>query len=138
MGVGFVTGFQGDDPKYLEALSTPKRFAVHSGKTSARHSVDVPVSDHDLEDTHLPAFRATVFAGAGSVMCAYNSIDGKPACAQPMLLQQRLRDNSGFCGLRCFSTRTSPTFPIASSSVRTASMFSCPQGLRLNMPTYCA
>jgi beta-glucosidase len=64
MGVAFVTGLQGDDPKYLEALSTPKHFAVHSGPESTRHSVDVPVSDHDLEDTYLPAFRATVLARA--------------------------------------------------------------------------
>jgi len=98
MGVAFVTGLQGDDPKYLEALSTPKHFAVHSGPESTRHSVDVPVSDHDLEDTYLPAFRATMLAGAGSVMCAYNSIDGKPACAQPMLLQEHLRDNWDFAG----------------------------------------
>src|ERR1700726_1580268 len=98
MGVAFVTGLQGDNPKYLEALSTPKHFAVHSGPESTRHSADVQVSNHDLEDTYLPAFRATVLAGAGSVMCAYNSIDGKPACAQPMLLQEHLRDDWDFQG----------------------------------------
>jgi beta-glucosidase len=98
MGAAFVTGMQGDNPKYLEALSTPKHFAVHSGPESTRHEANVPVSDHDLEDTYLPAFRATVLAGAGSVMCAYNSIDGKPACAQPMLLQEHLRDDWDFAG----------------------------------------
>jgi beta-glucosidase len=98
MGVAFVTGLQGDNPKYLETLSTPKHFAVHSGPESTRHSADVQVSNHDLEDTYLPAFRATVLAGAGSVMCAYNSINGKPACAQPMLLQEHLRDDWDFHG----------------------------------------
>jgi beta-glucosidase len=98
MGTAYVTGLQGDDPKYLKALSTPKHFAVHSGPEPTRHTVDVKVSDHDLEDTYLPAFRATVTAGAGSVMCAYNSIDGKPACAQPMLLQEHLRDQWHFQG----------------------------------------
>ena len=98
MGVAYVTGLQGDDAKYLEALSTPKHFAVHSGPEPTRHEVDVKVSDHDLEDTYLPAFRATVSAGAGSVMCAYNAIDGKPACAQPMLLQDHLRDDWHFKG----------------------------------------
>lgn len=97
MGVAYVTGLQGDG-KYMEALSTPKHFAVHSGPESTRHSADVNVSNHDLEDTYLPAFRATVMAGAGSVMCAYNAIDGKPACAQPMLLQQHLRDDWHFKG----------------------------------------
>jgi len=98
MGAAFVTGLQGGNPKYLQALSTPKHFAVHSGPESTRHEANVPVSDHDLEDTYLPAFRAAVLAGAGSVMCAYNSIDGKPACAQLMLLQQHLRDDWDFHG----------------------------------------
>lgn len=98
MGVAYVTGLQGDDGKYLKALATPKHFAVHSGPEPTRHTVDVKVSAHDLEDTYLPAFRATVTAGAGSVMCAYNAIDGKPACAQPMLLQEHLRDDWHFGG----------------------------------------
>ena len=98
MGVAFVTGLQGDHPRYLEALSTPKHFAVHSGPESTRHIADVAISNHDLEDTYLPAFRATVLAGAGSVMCAYNSVDGKPACAQPILLQEHLRDDWDFSG----------------------------------------
>ena len=98
MGVAYVTGLQGSDAKYLKALSTPKHFAVHSGPEPTRHTVDVQVSNHDLEDTYLPAFRATVTAGAGSVMCAYNSVDGKPACAQPMLLREHLRDAWHFQG----------------------------------------
>jgi beta-glucosidase len=98
MGVAYVTGLQGDDPKYLKALSTPKHFAVHSGPEPTRHTVDVTVSAHDLEDTYLPAFRATIGAGAGSTMCAYNSVDGKPACAQPLLLQEHLRDAWHFQG----------------------------------------
>jgi beta-glucosidase len=98
MGTAYVTGLQGKDPKYLKALSTPKHFAVHSGPEPTRHTVDVQVSNHDLEDTYLPAFRATVMAGAGSVMCAYNSVDGKPACAQPMLLEEHLRDDWKFQG----------------------------------------
>ncbi|HEX6805018.1 MAG TPA: glycoside hydrolase family 3 C-terminal domain-containing protein, partial [Terriglobales bacterium] len=98
MGVAYVTGLQGSNPKYLKALATPKHFAVHSGPEPTRHTVDVDVSNHDLEDTYLPAFRATVSAGAGSVMCAYNSVDGKPACAQPLLLQQHLREDWHFAG----------------------------------------
>lgn len=98
MGTAYVTGLEGNDPKYLKALATPKHFAVHSGPEPTRHEVDVKVSNHDLEDTYLPAFRATVTAGAGSVMCAYNAIDGKPACAQPMLLQEHLRDDWHFNG----------------------------------------
>ena len=54
MGVAFVTGLQGDDPKYYRVISTPKHFAVHSGPEPSRHSIDVQVSKHDMEDTYLP------------------------------------------------------------------------------------
>jgi beta-glucosidase len=99
MGVAFVTGMQGDDPHYYRTISTPKHFAVHSGPESTRHSADVTVSKHDEIDTYLPAFRATVTeAKADSVMCAYNSINGQPACANEFLLQDQLRGKWGFKG----------------------------------------
>jgi beta-glucosidase len=99
MGVAFVTGMQGDDPKYLRVVATPKHFAVHSGPEPTRHTTNVNVSKHDMEDTYLPAFRTTVTEGkAGSVMCAYNSINGEPACANTFLLQDRLRGAWKFKG----------------------------------------
>ena len=99
MGVAFVTGMQGDDPKYYRVISTPKHYAVHSGPESTRHMADVKVSKHDELDTYLPAFRATVTEGkAGSVMCAYNSINGQPACVNDFLLQDQLRGKWGFQG----------------------------------------
>jgi len=99
MGVAFVTGMQGDDPHYYRVISTPKHYAVHSGPEPTRHSADVPVSKHDELDTYLPAFRATVTeAKADSVMCAYNSINGQPACANQFLLEDQLRGKWGFQG----------------------------------------
>jgi beta-glucosidase len=99
MGVAFVTGLQGDDPTTLRTIATPKHFAVHSGPETSRHRFNVDPSPHDLEDTYLPAFRATVTEGhAQSLMCAYNSVDGAPACANPMLLQKTLRGAWGFHG----------------------------------------
>jgi beta-glucosidase len=99
MGVAFVTGMQGDDPKYFRVVSTPKHYAVHSGPELLRHGFNVNVSPHDLEDTYLPAFRAAVAeAHAQSVMCAYNSIDGVPACANTMVLGDHLRNAWKFAG----------------------------------------
>ncbi|HXY00027.1 MAG TPA: glycoside hydrolase family 3 C-terminal domain-containing protein [Candidatus Limnocylindrales bacterium] len=99
MGVAFVTGMQGEDPHYYRTISTPKHYAVHSGPESTRHKADVKVSKHDEVDTYLPAFRATVTEGkAGSVMCAYNSINGQPACANEFLLVDQLRSKWGFNG----------------------------------------
>ena len=99
MGIAFVTGMQGDDPKYYRVIATPKHFAVHSGPEPQRHFFDVDVSKHDMEDTYLPAFRAAVTEGkAGSVMCVYNSVKGQPGCANTFLLQDQLRDKWGFQG----------------------------------------
>lgn len=99
MGVAFVTGLQGDDPKYFRVISTPKHYAVHSGPEPSRHSIDVQVSKHDMEDTYLAAFRAAVTEGkAESIMCAYNRVNGQPACANNFLLVDTLRGAWKFNG----------------------------------------
>jgi beta-glucosidase len=99
IGVAFVKGIQGDDPKYFRAIATPKHYAVHSGPETTRHQVDIDPSEHDLWDTYLPAFRATITEGkADSIMCAYNAVDKAPACASKMLLQDVLRNDWSFQG----------------------------------------
>lgn len=95
----FVRGLQGDDPKYYRVIATPKHYAVHSGPESDRHRFDVDPSGHDLWETYLPAFRKTIVeAKADSIMCAYNAVDGKPACASDLLLKDILRDDWKFKG----------------------------------------
>ncbi len=99
LGVAFITGVQGGDPNHLRAVATSKHFAVHSGPETLRHGFNVDPSPRDLEETYLPAFRATVTQGhVQSVMCAYNSIDEWPACTNKMLLKEHLRDAWGFKG----------------------------------------
>ena len=99
IGAAFVRGLQGTDPTFLKTVATAKHFAVHSGPESARHSFNADVSAYDLADTYLPAFRKLIVdAGAASMMCAYNAIDGSPACASTMLLQQTLKRNWHFNG----------------------------------------
>ncbi|MFZ0266076.1 glycoside hydrolase family 3 C-terminal domain-containing protein [Caulobacter sp.] len=99
LGVAFVQGVQGPNPDLPLVIATPKHFAVHSGPESTRHAANVFVSRHDLEDTYLPAFRAAITEGrAGSVMCAYNRIDGQPACASDLLLKDHLRGAWKFDG----------------------------------------
>lgn len=98
IGVAYVRGLQGDDPKYWKVVSTPKHFAVHSGPEPERHSFDAVVSERDLQETYLPAFRATVTeAKAAAVMCAYNRLDGEPCCSSKKL-SDILRKEWGFTG----------------------------------------
>jgi len=99
LGVSFVKGLQGDDPSYFKVIATPKHYAVHSGPESERHRFNVDPSPHDLWDTYLPAFRATITEGkADSIMCAYNAIDNAPACASKELLETILRGDWSFGG----------------------------------------
>jgi beta-glucosidase len=99
LGVAFVKGLQGDDPKYLKTVATPKHYAVHSGPESERHHFDIDVSERDLHDTYLPAFKATVQEGrAYSVMSAYQRFRGEPCSSSSLLLQEILRDEWGFDG----------------------------------------
>jgi beta-glucosidase len=95
----FIRGIQGDDPRYLTAAATAKHLAVHSGPEPDRHGFNVNPSRQDLAETYLPAFRRTVVDGnAEIVMCAYNAVDGKPACANPDLVNGTLRTRWGFAG----------------------------------------
>jgi len=99
MAVAFVTGMQGPNADLPNVIATPKHFAVHSGPEPTRHIADVFVSKHDVEDTYLPAFRAAIVEGhAGSIMCAYNRVDGQPACGSDLLLREHLRGAWGFQG----------------------------------------
>jgi len=99
MGVAFVRGLQGDDPKYFKVIATPKHYAVHSGPEPLRHSFNAQTSPQDLYDTYLPAFEATISdGGAWSVMGAYNRYMGQPCCASDLLLKKILRDKWSFRG----------------------------------------
>lgn len=98
MGYEFVKGMQGDDPKYLKTVATAKHFAVHSGPEPSRHSFNAKVSEVDLRETYLPAFRTLVVdAGVYSVMGAYNMFRDYPCCANP-ILYGILRNEWGFKG----------------------------------------
>ncbi|HOT91154.1 MAG TPA: glycoside hydrolase family 3 C-terminal domain-containing protein [Anaerolineae bacterium] len=99
MGVTFIKGLQGDDPKYLKVAATAKHFAVHSGPENERHHFDARVNARDMWETYLPAFEACVReAKVAAVMGAYNRTNGEPCCASPTLLQKILREQWEFGG----------------------------------------
>ncbi len=99
LGVAMCRGMQGDDPKYLKIVATPKHYAVHSGPESLRHSFDAVASEKDLRETYLPAFHACITeAKAESVMGAYNRTNGEVCCGSEALLVQILRKEWKFDG----------------------------------------
>jgi beta-glucosidase len=99
LGVAFVKGLQGSDPRYLKVAACAKHYAVHSGPERLRHEFNAEASPQDLRETYLPAFKALVKdANVEAVMCAYNSTNGEPCCGNEFLLSQVLRKEWGFKG----------------------------------------
>ncbi len=99
LGVAFIRGLQGDDPKYIKAMACAKHFAVHSGPEPERHHFDVAPSEQDLYDTYLPHFEMAAREGrVGAFMGAYNRVYGEPACSSSFLLEELLRRQWGFTG----------------------------------------
>ncbi|NSW51621.1 MAG: glycoside hydrolase family 3 C-terminal domain-containing protein [Anaerolineae bacterium] len=99
LAVKFIKGLQGNHPRYLKTIATPKHFAVHSGPEADRHQFNAKATWRDMRTTYLPAFQAAVQSGeAYSVMGAYNRTNGEACCASETLLQQVLREEWGFDG----------------------------------------
>ncbi len=86
LGKAYVYGLQGDKDTLMTAACA-KHLAVHSGPENLRHEFNAEVSDRDLEETYLPAFKALISeAKVEGVMGAYNRVNGEPACASSMLM----------------------------------------------------
>lgn len=99
LGKAFVKGLQGDDPKYLKASACAKHFAVHSGPEWNRSTFNAQVSNYDLWNTYLPAFKDLIVdANVSGVMCAYNAVDGQPCCSNDRLMINILRNKWNFNG----------------------------------------
>lgn len=99
LGVRFIEGMQGKDEKYMKVAACAKHFAVHSGPEDIRHSFNAEVSQQDMRETYLPAFKACVKeAGVEVVMGAYNRTNGEACCGSKTLLEDILRGEWQFKG----------------------------------------
>lgn len=98
MGLAFMKGLQGNDPRYLKTAAGAKHFAVHSGPEKGRHAFDAKVDEKDLRETYLYAFKKLVEGGVESIMCAYNRLNGEPCCASNNLLYDILKKEWKFTG----------------------------------------
>lgn len=98
LGAAFVTGLQGNDPRYLKAAACAKHYAVHSGPEKSRHEFNALPDETDFRETYLPAFKTLVDAKVEAVMCAYNRVYDEPCCGSRFLLNDILRQEWGFRG----------------------------------------
>ncbi|WP_167607841.1 glycoside hydrolase family 3 C-terminal domain-containing protein [Maribellus sediminis] len=135
LGGEFVKGLQGNDPKYLKVVATAKHYAVHSGPEPLRHEFNALISERDLRETYLPAFRTLVKdAGVYSIMGAYNQFKGYPCCASPELFSI-LRNEWGFNGYvvsDCWAISDFYTFQDFSANAEEASAAAVKAGTDLN------
>ena len=101
LGMAVVRGLQGpSDSPILKAHACAKHYAVHSGPEWNRHSYDAEVSERDLRETYLPAFKDLVVkADVQEVMTAYNRFRGDPCGASDELINKILRGEWGYKGI---------------------------------------
>ena len=101
LGMAVVRGLQGpDDSPIRKAHACAKHYAVHSGLESNRHRFNAEVSERDLRETYLPAFKDLVTkAHVQEVMTAYNRFRGDPCAASKYLVQDILRGEWGYDGM---------------------------------------
>ncbi|MDE6199403.1 MAG: glycoside hydrolase family 3 C-terminal domain-containing protein [Muribaculaceae bacterium] len=98
IGTEFVKGLQGDHPRYLKAVATPKHFAANNEEHN-RASCNAVISERDLREYYLPSFERCIREGkAQSIMTAYNAVNGVPCTVNHYLIQKVLRGDWGFQG----------------------------------------
>lgn len=79
-------------------VSTIKHFAFNSQETG-RMILDARLDEASLRESDLLAFQIAIERGhPGSVMCAYNRINGDYACENDFLLNQVLKRDWGYPG----------------------------------------
>lgn len=94
-----VRGFQGQnlsDP--FTVVACPKHYVGYGAAEGGRDYNTVDMSFQTLRDIYLPPFRAAIAAGAGTIMSAFNELNGLPASANSFTLNRILRDEWGFEG----------------------------------------
>lgn len=105
-----VRGAQGDDPRFLQIAYTCKHLAAYSVEADRMHGSDAVVSERDLQETYLPAFKSCVLAGSQQLMCRYASATTSDCFLLPLLL---LATHCHFsaCHRSCAATTPSPRRP---------------------------
>ena len=136
LGVAYIKGIQGGDPKYLKAAACAKHFAGHSGPEGERHRFNAEISKKDLRETYLPAFEAAVReAKVAGVMGAYNRLNGEPCCGSKSLLTELLRGEWGFTGYvtsDCWAIRDFNEGHKVTDSIEQSSSLAVKSGCDLN------
>lgn len=95
-----IRGFQGEDMADPERLATcVKHYAAYGGAEAGRDYNLVELSERELREYYLPAYKACIDAGAPMLMPSFNSLNGIPSTVNPWLMKTVLKDEWGFDGV---------------------------------------
>ncbi len=100
LGAAMVRGFQGDDLSATGSIAAcAKHFAGYGASESGKDYNTTNIPEGELRNVYLPPFKAAVDAGVATIMTSFSDLNGVPATANTLLLQQILRDEWGFGGM---------------------------------------
>jgi beta-glucosidase len=97
----FVRGFQGSDlaGDYDRVAACVKHFAAYGAAEAGRDYNTVDLSERQMREFYLPAYKAALDAGCEMVMTSFNTVDGVPATGNEKLMRTLLREEWGFNGI---------------------------------------
>jgi beta-glucosidase len=93
-----IKGIQGDNLAGEHIIACPKHFAAYGAAEGGRDYNTVDISERTLREIYLPPFKAAIDAGAQTIMCSFNVVDGIPASVNKHLLTDILRNEWKFSG----------------------------------------
>jgi len=100
MASAAVRGFQGTNyGSPGKIIACPKHWVAYGAAEGGRDYNTAEVSERTLREIYFPPFKAAIDAGAGSIMSAFNDLDGVPCTANSFLLTDVLRDEWHFHGI---------------------------------------
>jgi beta-glucosidase len=99
MAAAQVKGAQGPDYSARNKVVTSvKHFVGYGQPEGGRDYNTTDMSEQRLRNLYLPPFKAAIDAGADTVMCSFNAINGVPGCANPYTETDILKKEWGFDG----------------------------------------
>ncbi len=103
MAAARVRGFQGQGENGYTApdkiLACVKHWVGYGAAEGGRDYNTTEISEHTLRNIYFPPFKAALDAGTGSLMSAFNDLNGSPTSANPFTLTKVLRDEWKFGGV---------------------------------------
>jgi beta-glucosidase len=99
MAAARVKGTQGNNYSVPHKLvASPKHLAAYGEPEAGRDYNTTDMSDSNLRNFYLPPFKAAVDAGADTVMCSFNALNGSPGCGNSYLMNDILKGEWDFDG----------------------------------------